>query len=534
MTDTMATMPDHLPAPSDADAPRSVLLEVLPLLDGLHGGIVEALRRRAGTKFQLMLTQGDAPGFVRHVADGDAVIDTTALQQRAESDAATHDETSTYARAREIETRYNITYMRDIIQLDRRISTSFNPAASASVHASHDEGSLAKLFGQINFYIGYFETLLSQQQIDLVIVRPDSRAGAAVTYVAAARGIPVTLVGGANYGSLVTWMCGPFMAPGFVMSRMRQAAPAPAQISADDSADDAADDSKVPAQARAFMRERLHRLPQASYLLNQIYRATKIRIAHLLLDVKNRRWGRRRRIAYTAVIKQHWRVYRNARYLTRHSESSLQTLTARPFVLFLLQVEPEYSTLCLAREFGHTEAIVHQLALSMPAGVNLVVKEHAPNIGNRPLESYARFRRLPNVLLADYRLPGHELAEAATAVATISGSIGKQSTRMGKPAIVFSGHVDYAQMPNVRVVRSLHDLPEILRWATQSFSDAEIAQWRQAGDSLYDALAGISFDGAGLRLLGGDGSALPQEQIELAVDRLLDMVRWQRQFGVPL
>ncbi len=515
------------PSAPAADAPRSVLLEVLPLLDGLHAGIVEAMRRRAGTRFQFLLTEGDTAGFAGHVGTGDAVIDTTDLQRRAEAAASTADETDIFARARDIEARYGITYMRDIIQMDRRISTSFNPSASASVHASHQEGSLVGIIGQINFYVDYFEALLSEQQIDLVIVRPDSRAGAAVTYVAAARGIPVTLAGGSNYGSLVTWMCGPFMAPDFVMSRMQQE---PTESA--DPVDQTREDSKVPAQAQAFMRDRMHRLPQTSYLLHQLYRATKIRAAHVLLDLKRRRF--RRRISFVAVLQQHWRVYRSARYLIRHSETSLTALTAQPFVLFLLQVEPEYSTLCLAREFGHTEAIVHQLALSLPAGINLVVKEHAPNIGNRALESYARMRRLPNVLLADYRLPGHELAEAATAVATISGSIGKQSTRMGKPAIVFSSHVDYAQMPNVRVVTSLHELPAIARWATQSFGDDEIATWRRAGDSLYDALTEISFDGAGLRLLGGDGSALPQEQIELAVDRLLDMVRWQRQFGVPL
>src|SRR5690606_12073519 len=96
-------------------------------------------------------------------------------------------------------------------------------------------------------------------------------------------------------------------------------------------------------------------------------------------------------------------------------------VTRRPFILFLLQVEPEWTTLTQAKNFNNTLALIQQLSSKLPAGHRLVVKEHITNVGNRRRDFYERILRIPTVIFAHYEIPGIDLLKRCSAVATISG-----------------------------------------------------------------------------------------------------------------
>jgi len=511
-------------AATDAEArviPSVVLLDLTEIIGDLYPALIRLLRDQHGTKFLILARDAANTAFFKqHCTDTDVPVDLAEIERKAVDEGKGHDAGEIMSAARANEERYSITYMRDIVQLDRRISTRFNPGATQSVHTDHDDGTLTEIFGQTNSYFADFERLLDEHGVDLVITRPDSRFGAALTYMAAQRKIPVTVPGASNFETFITWFCGPFMADDYLRDRTEALAeaPAPAQI----------EGSLVPGAAKRIA-EQANKIATISHMLRQWYLLSKFRVGHVLLDIKLRK--RRKRLGYVKIMWQQWRTYCAARYLIRVGKGKIEALGDRPFVLFLLQVEPEYSTLCLAREFGYTEAIVYQLALCMPAGVTLVLKEHAPNIGNRAIDFYRRLGKLPNVVFADYRLPGNELAEKARAVATVSGSIGKQSTRLGKPALIFSSHVDYAFMPNVKVITSFYDLPEAVRWAVKERSEEEIAEWKKAGVRFYQALRSASFDAPGTRLFGGTVPNLPEGEAARALDILIDVYNWQLEHG---
>jgi hypothetical protein len=196
-------------------------------------------------------------------------------------------------------------------------------------------------------------------------------------------------------------------------------------------------------------------------------------------------------------------------------------------VLFLLQVEPELTTLSFAKEFNNTEAIVRQLALAMPAGFRLVVKEHIMNVGNRAAQFYRSLLRLPNVVLADHQLRGIDLAARARAVATLTGTIGIEATMLGKHAIVFSEHTHYGFLPNVHVVDRLQDLPAIVAEAVRERSPQEIERIRLDGARFKRAAISLSYDVPDAKERRGKGGLAP-DQAERAVDLLIDNVGAQR------
>lgn len=510
---------------ADTGAPKCILIGAIDNVGSVHTHLMKQLKQNYGTRF-IIWGGGPAawPDYAAAMTDDDGFVNPSFP---AETGAATDAEV--YRRAAAYEEKYGITYMRDVIQMDRRYSGGFNPSTYGSTRSLAVLPPLVRVYEEINQCFAWFEALFEEKEVDGLILRPDYLHAAPAIWIAVKRGIPVTFTSAANYGTYVTWLCGPFMERGFVQERMSRTEPNRRLLEQQGSS------SLVPGAAKRFFDE-ADRLSTVGELLRRIYTSSKNAAAHMVQDVlTGKLWKKSRRIPLWRSIESHFRVFRIARYLKGSSLATVEDVASGPYILFLLQVEPEYSTLCLSREFSFTEAIIYQLAMCMPAGVRLVVKEHIPNIGNRPLDFYRRISRLPNVHMADYRLPGNELTEKAVAVSTISGSVGKQSTLIGKPAIIFAAHVDYSHMPNIRVVRSFHDLPEIMAWAVAPRDEATTTSWRTEGARLYGALTDISFDCPGIRLFGasGKGDVLPEHQGRI-MQTYLDLWHWQKRNGIPV
>jgi hypothetical protein len=198
-------------------------------------------------------------------------------------------------------------------------------------------------------------------------------------------------------------------------------------------------------------------------------------------------------------------------------------------VLFLLPVEPEFNTHSLAREFCNSMAIVQQLALCLPAGYRLVVKEHSSNLGNRRIDYYRDLAKFPNLVFADHFIPGTLLAREAAAVATISGTIGMEASLIPKPVLAFSTRTIYGFLPHVRVVTSMYDLPEALAWALRSRSGAEQTEIRMAGARFYAAIQKIGFPADEAPLFKGNRRELDPQARDRAFAILLETYRLQRQ-----
>jgi len=127
-----------------------------------------------------------------------------------------------------------------------------------------------------------------------------------------------------------------------------------------------------------------------------------------------------------------------------------------PYVSMLLHYQPERTTMPEGRGFANQLAAICSLAVTLPAGWRLVVKEH-PAIfqGPGPFRSafrdpflYRAIAAMPNVSLAPLETSPFTLIDGSRLVATVTGTVGFQSVCRGKPVLAF-GAAAYRGAPGV-------------------------------------------------------------------------------------
>lgn len=96
----------------------------------------------------------------------------------------------------------------------------------------------------------------------------------------------------------------------------------------------------------------------------------------------------------------------------------------RPFVFYPLHYEPEATTLVHGSYFEDQMTVVKNLARSLPAGWELVVKEHFYMRGQRRLGFYRELRSIPNLRLVPFSVPTNGLILGAELVSVISSTAG--------------------------------------------------------------------------------------------------------------
>ena len=126
------------------------------------------------------------------------------------------------------------------------------------------------------------------------------------------------------------------------------------------------------------------------------------------------------------------------------------------FAYFPLHVQPEISTNLLAPLFTNQFELIRQIAISLPHGITLVVKEHPLMIGRRKKKYYEKIQSLPNVKIINHDVETNEIINNKNCelVTVISGTAGFEAALLGKKVIQFSD--TYLKLlPNVSVLTDL-------------------------------------------------------------------------------
>lgn len=134
------------------------------------------------------------------------------------------------------------------------------------------------------------------------------------------------------------------------------------------------------------------------------------------------------------------------------------------FLFFPLHYEPETVILLHASYFENQLEIISNLARSLPADWQLVVKEHPQMRLRRTPGFYRRLRQTPGVALVPTGVPARELIAAAEVTAVIGGTAGLEASLLGRPVVMF-GDAPWDHAPSIFKVGRLPDLPELLRHA---------------------------------------------------------------------
>ncbi len=115
-----------------------------------------------------------------------------------------------------------------------------------------------------------------------------------------------------------------------------------------------------------------------------------------------------------------------------------------PYVFIALHYQPERNTVPIGGIFADQLLLVKLIAACIPSGWHVLVKEHNWQLqpfsrgqSSRDEAFYKDLVSIPSVKLVPMSMPSFELIDAATAVATVAGSVGWEAINRGKPALVF-------------------------------------------------------------------------------------------------
>lgn len=158
-----------------------------------------------------------------------------------------------------------------------------------------------------------------------------------------------------------------------------------------------------------------------------------------------------------------------------------KTLAGRRYLFYPLHTEPEVSLLVYGRPYVNQIEIIRALAMSLPADMFVVVKEHPWMVGKRTLGAYAKMLEIPKVRLAPPGLDARDLIRGADMIAVVTGSVSLEAAMLGKPVITF-GDCPYNLLPDTLVQRCVDP-----RCLTEQLRHLLAARDRDPGDRALEA-----------------------------------------------
>ena len=127
------------------------------------------------------------------------------------------------------------------------------------------------------------------------------------------------------------------------------------------------------------------------------------------------------------------------RFNTRRNaeQADIKSLTELPkkFLFYPLHSTPEASINTPAPYYVDQFRAIDAIRMAMPSDCVLVVKEHWSFVMARPTRFLKQIRRLPGVVVADYRLKAFDLMPRAAATITVTGTAGFEAFLLGYPAL---------------------------------------------------------------------------------------------------
>ena len=131
------------------------------------------------------------------------------------------------------------------------------------------------------------------------------------------------------------------------------------------------------------------------------------------------------------------------------------------YAYFPLSVQPELSTNLWAPIFTNLFELIRQIAISLPSGMPLVVKEHPLMLGRRSVKYYRKLQLLPNVKVINPHILTNDIINKKNCdlVTVVSGTSGFEASLLGKKVIQFSDTF-YKVLPNVKILTDLTKFTE--------------------------------------------------------------------------
>jgi hypothetical protein len=206
--------------------------------------------------------------------------------------------------------------------------------------------------------------------------------------------------------------------------------------------------------------------------------------AGLLKRIVNRTLGAVKISELYPVAKRAISTFRNTRWLNRHLK---REIPAGVYVLAFLHYQPEASTCLAAPRWIDQDKIIEQLAINAPCGIRIAVKENPRKFGLRGRSYYSRLRDLMNVDLIHPLVHNDALIRNASAVLSITGTVGVEGIALGKKVAIL-GRPSYDIYEGSRKIGYPEEI--FAHLADQSWNPAAMIEQRR---SFLAAMAEATF-----------------------------------------
>jgi hypothetical protein len=171
--------------------------------------------------------------------------------------------------------------------------------------------------------------------------------------------------------------------------------------------------------------------------------------------------------------------------LTKRMALSRASMWEKPdynekYVYYAPHYEPEISTMLMGPFYLNQQALIENIARSLPVTYRLYVKEHPMMLGFRPASYYEKLREMPNVKLIHPSLGSYELIKNSQLVMVITGTPGWEAVLLGKPVITF-GRVFFNKLSMVKYAgdAGVLSLSKIIRETIENhkFNERELVKF---------------------------------------------------------
>ncbi len=166
------------------------------------------------------------------------------------------------------------------------------------------------------------------------------------------------------------------------------------------------------------------------------------------------------------ALRNVWINYREGLVTTDRQGECIRDLgrVGFPYVFYPLHVEPELPLMVWAPKFANQLETCRRIAMELPAGIRLLVKEHPGMVSSRRSEFYEELRGLPNVELVHSSLSASAILQSplCQGVVVVASSVGIEAALNGRPVVVL-GPSGYDVFPWVHRVTTLEDATARIR-----------------------------------------------------------------------
>lgn len=495
-------------------APKKIFIEVINRYDWLYEKLVAHNEAREGIAHYIIVSSETLKKKYKAIIEHP---DSTVIRADELIEIGNNTEIKNYGTiidsARQNETKYNCRYLQDIMQQNRNVWGPKVPFAAdtwSGINSLPD----TTVFANINDCFCQLESVFEKFQPDLVIARPSSIIAIIAIILAGHKNIPCTMPRPARHLSFITWTHGAYSSHEYLRhvydkkSKLRSMGRFDQEII-------------TPAGSQQVFKKfakSFELWPLLKNFLVETYNHCH-KNCHLLL---RGRIGARPK--FITFLKRFILEIRTFRFLRKIWLDDLDDIQGRK-ILFLLPKEPEYTVQSLSREFSNIQALISQLAISLPVDCTLIVKEHS-RLGFRKLEFYRELLRFQNLRFVNPFKQSQQYLHACDAAATIAGTVAVESCLIGRRCLIFSPRAEYRFLPNIVYVEDVRAMTKYVDKVLQDLSKNEREKFSIDAIKYYNCLQETCFNAEGTKVFEGTAE-ISDNSLEKAWKTLVDNYNFQ-------